>query len=359
MGHGVCTIHNKSAPIQNPVGGPTDDGERIAAAIIRIYRSQTFDAKELRGIGIQIQKLEAKSPMDERAPGQGVLRFAPRPEAVKAAIETVDLTLESSSPTVKETFRPKKMATTKLHVSTLPRLANFVPGKTNPQDIDPDVWSSMSSDEQDEFRNAWRIRRIAVPAAFHMPVLPRASMSPAKSRTRKALNTRSSDDSSVALGNLNDGGPVRRLFFGDSRGLTKSPQKVRALQELTVEAPRRPVIRMGSASASQDLDSILDGISLWMESAGEREPNPREIKALTKYLKRCLDPSCASVGAVQDASMVLGWWRRLCVNRWGVQSKPTPEDEAIGKHWKKAFMQVKREIDVQAAERFGAGLHHP
>jgi hypothetical protein len=53
----VCEVYNKSAPIGSN-GRATDDPSVIGVAALKILRSYGFDAAELRGIGIQIQKLE-------------------------------------------------------------------------------------------------------------------------------------------------------------------------------------------------------------------------------------------------------------------------------------------------------------
>ncbi len=76
MGHGVCDVFNKSNSVANKRGGATDDGPDIANVILRLYRSQGFDAKELRGIGIQMQKLEGGAEEGIMDPAQRKLDFA-------------------------------------------------------------------------------------------------------------------------------------------------------------------------------------------------------------------------------------------------------------------------------------------
>lgn len=54
MGHGFCDVINKSVNLHNA----TNDTDTIAKEVITIFKKQKIDAKELRGIGIQITKLE-------------------------------------------------------------------------------------------------------------------------------------------------------------------------------------------------------------------------------------------------------------------------------------------------------------
>ena len=58
MGHGICDTFNKQSTLVGQNGGATDDPQIIMQQSLRMLRSLNFDPKELRGIGIQIQKLE-------------------------------------------------------------------------------------------------------------------------------------------------------------------------------------------------------------------------------------------------------------------------------------------------------------
>lgn len=54
MGHGVCNIINKSINLANS----TNEADIIAREVIGICKKQKIDPKEMRGVGIQITKLE-------------------------------------------------------------------------------------------------------------------------------------------------------------------------------------------------------------------------------------------------------------------------------------------------------------
>lgn len=57
MGHGFCDVINKSTSLNNA----TNNIEVITTEVISLCRKQKIDPKELRGIGIQITKLESAS----------------------------------------------------------------------------------------------------------------------------------------------------------------------------------------------------------------------------------------------------------------------------------------------------------
>ena len=76
MGHGICETFNRQSTLVGRDGGATDDPRVIAQQSLRMLRSLNFDPKELRGIGIQIQKLE-KITADSAAQsiGQSLIPF--------------------------------------------------------------------------------------------------------------------------------------------------------------------------------------------------------------------------------------------------------------------------------------------
>ena len=80
MGHGPCDLFNKQTPLAGPGGRPTNDDKIIGDNAWRLLRSFNFDAKELRGIGIQVQKLEKNSGSSDTSGGQAVLPFKAQPQ---------------------------------------------------------------------------------------------------------------------------------------------------------------------------------------------------------------------------------------------------------------------------------------
>lgn len=74
MGHGACETFNKQTAIITPSGGVTSDPMIIGEHAWKLLKSFNFDPRELRGIGIQIQKLEKNSAATE-VQAQAVLPF--------------------------------------------------------------------------------------------------------------------------------------------------------------------------------------------------------------------------------------------------------------------------------------------
>ena len=79
MGHGPCDLFNKQTSLIGPGGRPTNDDQVIGDHAWRILKSFNFDPKELRGIGIQVQKLETNSVSSNTSLGQVVLPFRAQP----------------------------------------------------------------------------------------------------------------------------------------------------------------------------------------------------------------------------------------------------------------------------------------
>ena len=76
MGHGKCETFNKQSTLIGRDGGATDDPQIISQQSLRMLRSFNIDPRELRGVGIQIQKLE-KATADSAAlqVGQSLIPF--------------------------------------------------------------------------------------------------------------------------------------------------------------------------------------------------------------------------------------------------------------------------------------------
>lgn len=86
MGHGACDLFNKQIPLIGAGGRATSDERVIGEHAWRLLRSFNFDPKELRGLGIQIQKLESPSATSNVQVGQAMLPFKRIPSPTKPPI---------------------------------------------------------------------------------------------------------------------------------------------------------------------------------------------------------------------------------------------------------------------------------
>ena len=89
LGHGWCETFNKSSSIGNKGGSPTDDPLILGAESVKLLRAMKLDPLELRGVGIQITKLDAETKAAEREAGQGTLRFSAKKGPQAVSVEPV------------------------------------------------------------------------------------------------------------------------------------------------------------------------------------------------------------------------------------------------------------------------------
>ncbi|KAJ9118207.1 hypothetical protein QFC22_004113 [Naganishia vaughanmartiniae] len=484
MGHGVCDVVNKSAILSNGRGGATDDPTHIADTVLGIFRAGKFDSTELRGVGIQVQKLESKSDaLPVLEDGQHRLGFAVRaqPEASKAdvppakedpiippstiisipsgneedvnPIDSKDIVTAAhrqffnEPPTRKtsESARMSKFGKRRTTTTTVATAAMLPPA---PSEIDPEVWGFLPQEDQSAYRQAWLNQGIKIPRIFMEQ--PKATTSklldeprvlfPDAQRTTKGTLTRGRS-TSVQLGRKQrsesvlskiKASPVRQhsrsvtpaneevvdisgsstppapgeykdadlLALGlDLQVFYNLPRKVQAesyrdaamsrttREQLTKkgghsnpvspraagfksphkqtpaievqDAPRRPKM-----NGTSDIETIMDMIREWMDRSCHEEPNQTEVKVIRKYLLRCVDAETAGIGGIQDAARVMGYWRRRCMRVWpkaaaigsAGNARPGRDIEAS---WRRAFKEVRREVDDLVQARFGGPLVLP
>ena len=78
-------------------GKAVNDERTIGDHAWRLLKSFNFDPKELRGIGIQIQKLEWSKASSTAPPGQAVLSFAKPTSRVGTSKDTQQIVTDSGS----------------------------------------------------------------------------------------------------------------------------------------------------------------------------------------------------------------------------------------------------------------------
>ncbi|KAK4053705.1 deoxycytidyl transferase [Microbotryomycetes sp. JL201] len=106
LGHGWCNTFNQSSTIAGPGGKATDDGAVIGNVAWTLMKKLNIPPKELRGIGIQLSKLEREGQSVDavREKGQSKLSFgaaapqAPPPPAEDNRFPTVDDEVEDRMP---------------------------------------------------------------------------------------------------------------------------------------------------------------------------------------------------------------------------------------------------------------------
>ena len=94
LGHGWCETINKSTSIANKGGSATDDPAILGVESVKLLRAMKLDPVELRGVGIQITKLDGEKAA-EREAGQGMLSFG---KGKKRAREDGEAEIPESEP---------------------------------------------------------------------------------------------------------------------------------------------------------------------------------------------------------------------------------------------------------------------
>ncbi|KAF9801737.1 hypothetical protein SFRURICE_014891 [Spodoptera frugiperda] len=113
MGHGFCNVINKSASLSTA----TNDVEIITREVISICKKQNIDPKEMRGIGIQVTKLEL---INSKPTKGSISKFLTNNKVVKKETELKsELNTDSKMFEVAESI--KKPATNESYGSTSPK----------------------------------------------------------------------------------------------------------------------------------------------------------------------------------------------------------------------------------------------
>ncbi|KAJ8720343.1 hypothetical protein PYW07_012386 [Mythimna separata] len=130
MGHGFCNVINKSTSLNNA----TNDLEIITKEVISICKKQNIDPKEMRGIGIQITKLE---PVNSK-PSKGTInKFLSSNKTISNKKESRPNTDKSHIPlesdTISSDFKvEKKLSTTSKSKVTTHRNKSPILGLKSP-----------------------------------------------------------------------------------------------------------------------------------------------------------------------------------------------------------------------------------
>lgn len=192
LGHGWCETFNRSTAIANKGGSATDDAGVLALESVKLLRAMKLDPKELRGVGIQITKLDGEVG-PERAAGQGTLSFGVKRkrfegkdggEDTTSGDVTPDLATEDPDPGVVATVKPDEMsiepsATTTLvpSIESIPPPARSTPPLTrrraslresiagpsrlpaSSDGIDPEFLAALPEDLRQEVKRDYKLSK--------------------------------------------------------------------------------------------------------------------------------------------------------------------------------------------------------
>lgn len=165
-------MFNKQTPLVGPGGRATSDAKVIGEHAWRILKSFNFDPKELRGIGIQIQKLEPTvGPVNTDA-NQRTLNF----KAADVQVRRPPVAPPSAAVPVRPAPPAAAANNAGPSTSTLPDVS--LPAI---EEVDRDVLDALPFEMRQELEDAWR-RRSESPfpgkAPAHAPAAHRSASRP-------------------------------------------------------------------------------------------------------------------------------------------------------------------------------------
>ncbi|KNZ79966.1 DNA repair protein rev1 [Termitomyces sp. J132] len=419
LGHGACDLYNKQITLIGPGGRATSDERVIGEHAYRILRSFNFDPKELRGIGIQIQKLE--KPSSGGAIQQGMLPFRRVPSPKKTArsppsVAPPDIVLHPPSDDFQEPMRQE--APTKDN-SDLPNLSQ----------VDMAVFNALPDDVRNELESEYERRSVSAPPAE----LPPPPLSPRKVIFPKKIGIKGTDYSRIVRQQRPR--TTRPMIFPTKNSLFKKKGRAgavkisdEALRALSIDPivfrdlppnvqheqlamlrlikkygklptppskrkilkPRKrkpipahllwrapppraryvdpPILRQQGKQKREkflmtETPDIQRTIELWITTYQKWVPKEQDVELFTKYLVNVVDGTQYGDVGVERAISILKWWLVLLRRHWG-GSEYVEEDEGlnlsqgspVGAAWWKIFREVKAKMDVVARKKFGGCL---
>ncbi|KAH6919232.1 hypothetical protein BKA70DRAFT_1088545 [Coprinopsis sp. MPI-PUGE-AT-0042] len=168
LGHGKCETFSRQGTLVAPGGKATNDDQVIGDHAWSMLKSFKFDPKELRGLGIQIQKLEPANAAPQAPTGQSTLGFIkPRADNSKKGSTSAStsnavnkaIPLLSTRPPVEDPIKPQQQATS--NPFDLPSFSQ----------VDQSVLQALPKEIRDELENEYRKRRESTPAPPPEPKL--------------------------------------------------------------------------------------------------------------------------------------------------------------------------------------------
>ncbi|KAI0062098.1 DNA repair protein [Artomyces pyxidatus] len=235
MGHGLCLTYSKQSPLVGPNGRATDDEKAIGVLSWKLLKSFEIPPHELRGLGIQIQKLEdATAPAAE--PGQARLPFKriPSPSKAEASSRKTVAQTTSVAPQVPkivlQTASPgRDTDVVDVHKSVTPAPHLDLPSFSQ---VDMSVFDALPEDVRKELEAEYK-RRSASPAVQIAPPrppppvlpIPRIRVKGVKKVNFERITRQLAPRSKPLIS------PTKSRLFGGPGRTTAGPSKVHVREE--------------------------------------------------------------------------------------------------------------------------------
>ena len=206
MGHGRCVTYNKQSTLVGPDGRATSDPRVIGSLSWRLLRTLSIPPHELRGISIQIQKLDAHTAAGsmQHAPDQAPLPFRPAPN-------------NPSTAGTKAGPAPKRRALSSEPVTAQPEESAAGSDLPSFSQVDMSVFEALPEDIRKELQAEYERRSSAPPPPKNEP--PSADRTPRANSAAPFRDTGNDRLRGRGAGAVSSGSRGRRGIFG--RGQTR------------------------------------------------------------------------------------------------------------------------------------------
>ena len=394
LGHGICEAHNKQMPLIAPGGRATSDDKVIGEHAWRMLKSFNFDPKELRGIAIEIQKLEKASGPQESELGQALLPFRRvvetsnkqnrAGEASTSRAPQITIQPPSSPDDIEIIENPVKPAPPVNDAFDLPSFSQ----------VDMSVFEALPDDLRKELEDEYK-RRSATPGPApkdpspipepELLQLPKKSIlkstnvkritkqlaprnQPFLTQTNKFFGKRVYASSiTVSERELRKYGFDPGVFAALPPEVQREQLAARRAPGVTVHVGKRKVLRpargprnrtpgivippppppkavyrvrptlkqqgkeKGEKLFFSETEDVQTVVESWVGSFTEHAPNQRDVDYFAKFLVQSVDGTRSADSGVERAVAVVKWWLVLLRRHFGVwENAPEPEGDVAG-----------------------------
>ncbi|KAH7928136.1 DNA repair protein [Leucogyrophana mollusca] len=386
MGHGICETFNKQTPLSNPQGRATSDNKDIGEHAWRLLKSWNFDPKELRGIGIQIQKLESTSGGDHYDPGQAKLPFQLLDTPTKARKGTAEADITDDHPEALNIDVEPPSQEAVVLVDTAGPINDGSNFRNSPSldlpsfsQVDKEVFDALPADLRKELELEYQRRSHSPVPPEPSPVVPdarpkilvkgvnvkritqqlapnnRTMLSPKKNMLfTKRVGTsgmRTTDaelrkldidpevfallpielqrEQLITARHLKSGGLLsKRKIIKDGTRQTRSPSfPYRKKPPPQAKHPQPPLLKQQGKEKGERLyftetDDVQRVIESWVEGFQEYPPNQRDVDYFSKFLVQSVD---SADSGMEKTIAVMKWWLVLLRRDWTIWEHETSD----------------------------------
>lgn len=369
MGHGICETFNKQMPLIAPGGKATSDPTIIGEHAWRLLKGFNFDPKELRGISIQIQKLEKGPTAAASGPGQAVLPFKAKP--TQPAAEPTARNTGSEAPTKPNiVIEPPSQDSEIEIVEPPPKPGPSAIDLPSFSQVDMSVFDALPDDVRKELEAEYN-RRSTTPAVEAGPSRSRSVSAAGEPKVKISVKGTNVKRITRQLAPRNRTGmsPTKSTLFAKrdgAKGLNVSERELRKLdidpevfamlpvdlqrEQLAAarhakapgaavyaerkvlkpkpraKSPSVPYYRQPAPKAKYieppflkqqgkgeklyftETDDVQRVIEAWVDGFREYPPNQRDVEYFAKYLVQCVEGARSKTAGVEKAVAVVRWW---------------------------------------------------